>query len=309
MRNAGGCPASWSSSSRNEPQLIAFNEYVNDGQHNLVIEFGHQIAADTARALARRSLAVALACVAWLALAATPASAACGQTIQVNARRALGPGSPPLAVGDSVLYDAAPLLANYGFTSNAMVCRTMAQGISYLEQQHDLPVLVVVALGTNGSVTTEQIDQLLNIVGPDRLLAMVTPHHGDYSYVPELIRNAAQQHSQRMVVLDWDRVSANHPGWFAPDGIHLGGSAGIAAYAQLIATALLATPARLPSPTVKRIPPRRSPAKVEPRASKAKPKASRRSRPAASDPLQGIEALGWPVIRTAVLAGMFLASP
>jgi hypothetical protein len=265
--------------------------------------------AEKSLALARRSLAVALACAAWLALAATPAGAACGQTIQVHARRALGPGSPPLAVGDSVLYDAAPLLANYGFTSNAMVCRTMAQGISYLEGQHDLPVLVVVALGTNGSVTTEQIDQLLNIVGRDRLLAMVTPHHGNYSYVPELIRNAAKQHPQRIVVLDWDRLSADHPGWFAPDGIHLGGSAGIAAYAQLVATALLATPARLPSPTVKPLPPRRHSAKVEPRASKAKPKASQRPRPMASSPVKGIEALGWPVIRTAMLASMFLASP
>jgi hypothetical protein len=39
-------------------------------------------------------------------------------------------------------------------------------------------------------------------------------------------------------VLDWDRDSATHPGWFAPDGVHLGGSAGINAFAQLIETTL-----------------------------------------------------------------------
>ena len=143
-----------------------------------------------------------------------------------------------------MLYDAAGALSYYGFESNAMVCRTMAQGIVWLEQHAgSLPILVVVALGTNGAVTTGQIDQLLSIVGPGRLLALVTPHNGNYAYVPGLIRSAAQHYPGQIVLLDWDRLSAGHPDWFAPDGIHLGGSAGINAFAHLVAGALTASPA------------------------------------------------------------------
>jgi len=175
-----------------------------------------------------------------------PPGSYCGQMVTVQPKRTLGPGPPPLAIGDSVLYDAAQELSYYGFETNAMVCRTMAQGIAWL-QAHDqnLPVLVVVALGTNGAVTDAQIDELLSIVGPDRILAMVTPHNGNYAYVPGLIRAAAQQNPGRIEVLDWDQLSAGHPNWFAPDGIHLGGPAGINAYAQLVAGALL----DMPTPT------------------------------------------------------------
>jgi hypothetical protein len=194
---------------------------------------------------------ILITALALLAFGAPPAVASdCGQTTTVTPRRSLGPGAAPLAVGDSVLYDAAQALSYYGFETNAMVCRTMAQGIAYLQQHaQNLPVLVVVALGTNGSVTSAQIDQLLSIVGAQRILAMVTPHNGNYAYVSGLIRAAAQQHPGRIEVLDWDRLSAGHPSWFAPDGIHLGSSAGIDAYAQLVASALsgATAPASTPS--------------------------------------------------------------
>jgi hypothetical protein len=169
-----------------------------------------------------------------------PPGSACGKTIDVPARRSLGLGPPPLAIGDSVLYDAARPLSGYGFHVNAMVCRTMAQGIVWLEgHDRDLPVLVVVALGTNGAVTADQITQLLGIVGPHRFLALVTPHDGNHGYVPDLMRAAARRYPDRIELLDWDRLSARHPDWFAVDGIHLGGSAGIAAFTRLLSSALL----------------------------------------------------------------------
>jgi arsenate reductase len=40
----------------------------------------------------------------------------------------------------------------------------------------------------------------------------------------------------RIILLDWDPLSAGHGDWFAPDGIHLGGSVGIDAYAHLVAS-------------------------------------------------------------------------
>jgi hypothetical protein len=194
--------------------------------------------------LGRAAATVAAICAATAALDVSPAAAACGQTTQVNPRHAIAPGPPPLAVGDSVLYAAAPALADAGFESNAMVCRTMAQGIDWLlSGGRPLPSLVVVALGTNGTVSSQQIDELLRIVGPNRTLALVTPHHGISAGVPDLFRSAARQDPTQILLLDWDRLSAGHPDWFAPDGIHLGGAAGIAAYAHLIESALLASSA------------------------------------------------------------------
>jgi hypothetical protein len=197
------------------------------------------------------------------------ASAACGQTIDVSPQRSLGPGPAPLAVGDSVLYDAAPALSNYGFRSNAMVCRTMAQGLVWLQQHaRDLPGLVVVALGTNGPVTNNQIDQLLGIVGPHRILALVTPHHGNYAYVPGLYRAAALQYPGRVEVLDWDGISAGHPEWYAPDGIHLGGTAGVDAFASMVAGSLSSTPAPVTTPQTTPVAPPRTVQPVPTRSSK-----------------------------------------
>jgi len=241
---------------------------------------------------------LAAVCAATIALGASPAAAACGQTTQVNARRAVGPGPPPLAVGDSVLYAAAPTLADYGFESNAMVCRTMAQGIDWLlSEGRPLPSLVVVALGTNGTVSSQQIDELLRIIGPNRTLALVTPHHGISAGVPDLFRSAAHRHPHQILLLDWDRVSAGHPDWFAPDGIHLGGAAGIAAYAYLIASTLIASPAttapatNAPGTTSTRSTPvspsKPKPTAPAPRRPKGKPSGSAR-RPHAQIPIDSL---------------------
>ena len=174
---------------------------------------------------------------------ASNASAQCGETIDVASQHDSIPGPAPLALGDSVLYDAARQVAGDGFHVNAMVCRTMAQGIAYLQPRAALlPVLVVVALGTNGTVSDSQIETLLRILGPSRGLALVTPKGGDDPSVPGLYRAAASRHPGRILVLDWASASAGHPGWFAPDGIHLGGAAGIDAFAHLVASSLQALP-------------------------------------------------------------------
>jgi hypothetical protein len=203
----------------------------------------------TPRSRLRRG-AVVLLVLSFVGPGVPTASAQCGQTVEVAAQHSVLPGAPPLAVGDSVLYDAAQRLAGYGFHSNAMVCRTMAQGIAYLQPRAaSLPELVVVALGTNGTVTDAQIDSLLRVIGPSRGLALVTPKGGDDPSAAGLYRAAARRHPGRIIVLDWERVSAGHPDWFAPDGIHLGGAAGIAAFARLVASSLRALPGSVPGPS------------------------------------------------------------
>jgi hypothetical protein len=120
-----------------------------------------------------------------------------------------------------------------------MVCRQMGQGLALLRTRgSDLPHIVVLALGTNGEVTPQDIDTALSIVGPERILALVTPHGSVVPSSAEIIRAAAASHPGRIVLLDWDRLVSGHAAWLAPDGVHLGGSAGIAAFAQMIASLL-----------------------------------------------------------------------
>jgi len=120
-----------------------------------------------------------------------------------------------------------------------MVCRQMSQGIELLEQRaQNLPHLVVLALGTNGEVTQQQIDRALAILGPTRLLALVTPHGSVVPSTPDVIRAAAASQPQRILLLEWDQLAEEHPSWLAPDGVHLGGEAGIEGYAQMISTLL-----------------------------------------------------------------------
>jgi cell division septation protein DedD len=210
-------------------------------------------------------------------------------------------------VGDSVLYAAAPTLAGDGFESNAMVCRTMAQGIDWLlAHRGPLPSLVVVALGTNGTVSSEQVDELVRIVGPNRTLALVTPHHGVSAGVPDLFRAAATQRPDQILLLDWDRLSAGHPDWFAPDGIHLGSSAGIAAYAHLIASALVAPPATTEPATT--APAKAGTAATPKPRSKLKPVTpgtpAPKREPPSSTQLLRIDGLAWGVLLAAVVTAV-----
>jgi hypothetical protein len=115
----------------------------------------------------------------------------------------------------------------------------MSQGLAVLQQRRaTLPHLVVLELGTNGAVTAQNIEQALAILGPQRLLVMITPHNGVDPADDAIITDFAADHRRRMLVLDWNHVADDHPEWFGPDGIHLGNQAGINAFASLIGSVL-----------------------------------------------------------------------
>jgi hypothetical protein len=185
-------------------------------------------------------VAAALAATTLACAALVPsASAQCGQEYRGAPAHSTVPGGPPLAIGDSVLADAVPELVRYGFEADGMVCRQMSQGIAILRQREaNLPHLVVLALGANGEVTPQQIDTALALLGPGRVLVLVTPHGGVLPSTPGVIRAAAAAHPDRILLLDWDQLAAEHPTWLASDGVHLGGTAGIDGFARTIASVL-----------------------------------------------------------------------
>ncbi len=184
----------------------------------------------------RITLGAALVAVV-AALSAPAARAGCGGVEVATPKHKVAP-RPPLAVGDSSMLLALPALARVGYKANARGCRQFAEGLRLLRdsrRRHELPHLVVLALGADASVTAGQIQQAKKILGPKRKLGLVTPRElgGGESNDAKVIRNAGQRDPERVKVLDWVRYSAGHSSWFQPDGLHLTFS-GAKAFARLL---------------------------------------------------------------------------
>ncbi len=105
----------------------------------------------------------------------------------------------------------------------------------------------MIALGANGSVTSDYVRAALQILGPSRMLALVTPRQlgGGAGPNATTVHQVGALYTARVRVLDWVAFSAGQSSWFQPDGLHLT-PAGAAAFARLLATAL---PLAVPPPS------------------------------------------------------------
>jgi hypothetical protein len=164
--------------------------------------------------------------VVVLALVAPAAHAACGGVEQEKPRKDVNLGRAPIAIGDSPMLLALVPLAQEGYRSNARGCRQWPEGLALirkLRSEDHLPKLVVVALGSNGSVTKGNIRDALDLIGKKRTLGLVTPREtgGGSSSDADVVRSEAKKHKNRTVLLDWVKYSAGHSSWFQPDGLHL----------------------------------------------------------------------------------------
>jgi hypothetical protein len=174
------------------------------------------------------------------------AQGSCGG-VQSAMPRHRGHERPPLAIGDSTMLLALPALAREGFEVNAHGCRQYEEALALLARRaraRTLPHLVVVALGADGSVTGEDARRTLGVLGPDRVLVLVTPRElgGGSGADAQAVRRAAFSHRDRVGVLDWVAHAAGHGDWFQPDGLHLTDS-GASAFAAFLGRALpLAAP-------------------------------------------------------------------
>jgi hypothetical protein len=174
-----------------------------------------------------------------VAAAPPAAEAACGGVQQFQPTKLRRPGAPPLAIGDSVMLGAARRLQASGFEVDVRGCRQWSEGLGVLSARRragTLPDVVVVALGTNWTVTTAQIRSALRILGRERVLGLVTPPEvgGVASADQSVMRAAGRRWRLRVKVLDWVRHSAGHA--WTWDGMHLRPE-GATAYARLLSRA------------------------------------------------------------------------
>jgi hypothetical protein len=187
----------------------------------------------------RRRLAILGAAAAGALLGAVPAQAACGGVEHFSPTKLRRPGRAPLAIGDSVMLGAAHQLAAAGFEVDVHGCRQMGEGLGVIAaraRNGTLPNVVVVALGTNWTISTSEIRSGLRLVGPARVLGMVTPPEegGGASSDQAVIRAAGRRWPDRVKVLDWVVYSSGHD--WTWDGMHLKPE-GAAAFTRLLSRA------------------------------------------------------------------------
>ena len=148
-------------------------------------------------------------------------------------------GSMVTAVGDSVMLAAAPELhaAMPGIYIDAQVSRQMSAGLEVVRQLAAdglLRPVVVVGLGTNGTVTSAQIGELHALVGPDRHLVLVNV------FVPLAWENEVNQtlagaalRYPNVLVVDWKTAIEHRTNLLWGDGVHPQSDGG-ALYARLV---------------------------------------------------------------------------
>ena len=152
-------------------------------------------------------------------------------------------GGEVTAVGDSVMVASTPALdqALPGIEINAMVGRQFSTGlqvIAALKASGELRPIVVVALGTNGTVTTGEIDQLYAEIGPHRLLVLVNTFEARpwEQEVNTTLAAAARDHPGT-VLANWYTTIEHRTNLLWPDGIHPQPAGGIV-YAAMLKAAL-----------------------------------------------------------------------
>jgi hypothetical protein len=191
-----------------------------------------------------------LLAAASLLLLAAPVHAQCQDSSKIEQSEPLA----PFVVGDSVTVGAGKYLGEQGFAVNALACRTYAQGLEVMSARR-LPDTVVVALGSNGSVSGPELERTLDLVGPFGRLMLVLPKELGGGPDPDgrVMRAFADVHPDQVTTLDWPAYSSGHSDWFASDGLHLT-PAGALGFAQMIGEAVeLAPPEQFePPPQPKR---------------------------------------------------------
>jgi hydrogenase maturation factor len=147
-----------------------------------------------------------------------------------------------LALGDSVMLGAAPALAESGFTVDAVESRDFVNGLDTIEilnTQDRLGDIVVVHLGTNGTIDDDDMTQMMEALKdvPQVLLVTVDIPRDWTADNNSLIYDAAAAYPN-VSLLDWAGLHDSCPGdCFYNDGFHLRPD-GQAYYVNLINAAI-----------------------------------------------------------------------
>ena len=152
-------------------------------------------------------------------------------------------GQGVTAIGDSLMVDAAPYLQDLlpGITFDAQVGQQLYQvqgEVGQLKSEGAVGNRLILELGTNGPFTVQQLQELLQSLGPQQKIVLVnTAVPRPWAQQVNQTIAAVAQTYPNTVVVNWNAASANCNQCLYPDGVHLD-PAGAKYYATLVAQAL-----------------------------------------------------------------------
>jgi peptidoglycan/LPS O-acetylase OafA/YrhL len=148
-----------------------------------------------------------------------------------------------LAIGDSVMLGAVPALESAvgGIQVDAAVSRQVSTGISLLQGLKAQGVagnVVVIGLGSNGTFTSGQFDQIMGVLSDVPRVVFINdkvPRSWEQPNDSVIASGVQRYPSARLV--DWYTASVGHPEYFYDDQYHVRPD-GAAIYASLVAQAV-----------------------------------------------------------------------
>jgi hypothetical protein len=179
------------------------------------------------------------------ATTAVPATTVPTTTVPTTTSTVAGAVTPPLpgsvtAVGDSIMLDIQPYLQADipGVQVDGLVSRQFETGIGIVQADRaagTLGSILVVELGTNGSVTSADVDAMMQAAAGVTRVVFVNVDVPRPWEAPDNATLAAgvARYPGVAVLADWYTLSSPHPEWFTSDQVHLN-PAGAQALASLI---------------------------------------------------------------------------
>jgi hypothetical protein len=173
---------------------------------------------------------------------AAPSSAPSSTTSSATSTVPVAPIPGPVsAVGDSIMLDIQPYLAADvpGARIDGLVSRQFESGIAVVQADRAAGTLgnvLIVELGTNGSVTPSDFDAMMQAASGVKRVVFVNLTVPRSWEAPDnaVLAAGVDRYPGVAVLADWNAVSSGHPEWFTPDQIHLE-PAGAQALANLVA--------------------------------------------------------------------------
>jgi hypothetical protein len=152
-------------------------------------------------------------------------------------------GKGVTVIGDSVAIDLAPYLTNMlpGIIIDGKVGRQLIYTeptVEQLRSEGKLGDRVIIELGTNGPFTSDQLNALLDSLGPVQQIVLAnTREPRPWQNVVNAILAQVAASRPNVTLIDWYDASKGHGSFFYPDGVHLE-PAGCWYYAKLITKAV-----------------------------------------------------------------------
>lgn len=152
-----------------------------------------------------------------------------------------------MAFGDYVMVSAKKCLGKAGFIIDARTNRRASEVAAELQAMGDanIPGGVVIHVGANGGATAADLDAIMNVLGPDRVVVFSTiqipddPKRYTFEQSTNDNINALVQRYPNVRIMSWNAVSLTNVTWLNADSSMT--EAGCKEFADQAQTVLRAT--------------------------------------------------------------------